>query len=167
MDAADGHLTIRPFEPADLTLLHEIRGRAFAPVFSSFRDIVGDSIARVALAEDEAEQGQHLDELCAGAADSCVFVAESRGTIVGFATVVLHREKRIGEIGLNAVDPDHSGKGIGSSLYEFALERMREAGMKVAMVGTGGDESHAPARRAYAKVGLERGIPSVWLYREL
>ncbi len=91
----------------------------------------------------------------------------TRGRIVGFVSVRLNVETRVGEIGLNAVDPAHAGKGIGSAMYEFALARMKTAGMKVATVGTGGDPSHAPARRAYRKVGFDLEIPSVWMFKKL
>jgi len=63
--------------------------------------------------------------------------------------------------------PAHAGQGIGAAMYAFVLERMKSAGMKAATVGTGGDPSHAPARRAYAKVGFGPAIPSVSLYRLL
>ena len=46
-------------------------------------------------------------------------------------------------------------------MYEYALEQLRNQGMRVAEVGTGGDASHAPARRAYAKAGFGPGIPNV------
>jgi ribosomal protein S18 acetylase RimI-like enzyme len=52
-----------------------------------------------------------------------------------------------------AVDPDHQGGGIGTALTEFALDRLKYAGMKVAMVETGGDPGHAAARRTYEKAG--------------
>jgi len=39
--------------------------------------------------------------------------------------------------------------------------------MKVATVGTGGDPSHAAARRAYRNAGFDIEIPSVWMYRKL
>jgi hypothetical protein len=52
-------------------------------------------------------------------------------------------------------------------MYDFALERMRETGMRLAVVSTGGDVSRAPARRAYAKAGFTVGIPSVWLCQKL
>jgi len=74
---------------------------------------------------------------------------------------------QLGEIGLNAVDPAHAGKGIGTAMYELAAARMQQAGMKVATVATGGDPSHAPARRAYEKAGLNAQIPSVWMCRKL
>jgi hypothetical protein len=43
---------------------------------------------------------------------------------------------------------------------------MREAGMKLAVVGTGGDPGHAPARRSYEKAGYT-GLPLVRYYKDL
>lgn len=79
----------------------------------------------------------------------------------------LNRDTKVGEIGLNAIDPAHAGKGLGTGMYDFSIGRMKEAGMKVATVGTGGDPSHAPARRAYQKAGFSVEIPSVWMCRML
>ena len=87
--------------------------------------------------------------------------------IVGFVSFSLHAEKRIGEIGLNAVLPDHAGQGVGTSMYEFAMARMKESGMALATVSTGGDPSHLPARRAYQKAGFGPALPSVFLYKVL
>jgi ribosomal protein S18 acetylase RimI-like enzyme len=53
-----------------------------------------------------------------------------------------------------AVDPDHKDGGMGTALTEFALERLKDDGMKVAMVETGGDPGHAAARRTYEKAGF-------------
>jgi GNAT superfamily N-acetyltransferase len=61
----------------------------------------------------------------------------------------------MGEIYMVAVDPDFQGRGIGSALIEFALGWMKDAGMSIAMVETGGDPGHAPARYTYEKVGFE------------
>ncbi|WP_199330510.1 GNAT family N-acetyltransferase [Microcoleus sp. FACHB-68] len=61
----------------------------------------------------------------------------------------------MGEIYMVAVDPDFQGRGIGSDLIEFALAWMKDAGMSLAMVETGGDAGHAPARHTYEKVGFE------------
>ena len=96
-----------------------------------------------------------------------MFVAIAAGEIVGFVTISLNRASRIGEIGLNAVDPSHARQGIGTRLYAFALSLMRDEGMQLAAVGTGGDASHAPARRAYEKLGFGAGIPSLTLYKLL
>lgn len=48
----------------------------------------------------------------------------------------------------------------------MALQKLKEGGMKLAMVGTGGDEGHAFARRSYEKAG-DTGLPLVRYYKEL
>lgn len=165
MTAAD--CAIRPFDAADLAALQRIRQAAFAPVFRSFREIAGEEIYALALHNADAEQAAHLEALCRPGPDHRVFVAEAAGEIAGFAAINLDRQKRVGELGLNAVDPAHQGKGVGAALHAAALAVMKEAGMQVATVGVGGDASHAPARRAYEKAGFGAGIPSLWLYRKL
>ncbi len=157
--------SIRPFDPADRLRLQEIREAAFAPVFASFRNIVGADVAAVAFAAAQQEQAELLDKLCAPDGDRELYVAERDGEIAGFCAVALDRNTLIGEIDLNAVHPDRQGEGIGEKMYAFALQRMKEAGMKVATVGTGGDASHAPARRAYEKAGFAAAIPSVYYYK--
>lgn len=159
--------TIRAFEPGDLERLQEIREAAFAPVFRSFRELLGEEIASVALAKEEIEQAKLLDEICKGEPGREVYVVECDGGIVAFCGLYLNTETKVGEIDLNAVHPDHQGQGIGSHMYAFVLDRLKEAGMVVATVGTGGDASHAPARRAYEKAGFGPSIPNVYLYRSL
>ncbi len=161
------NITFRSFEPGDLPRLQAIREAAFKPVFRSFRAIVGEAIAKVAFASAEREQADRLDRVCAAGASHDVFVAVRGGEIVAFCAVSLDRDTMVGEIDLNAVHPDHQGDGIGTAMYALALDRMREAGMRVATVGTGGDASHAPARRAYEKAGFGPAIPSLYLYRML
>ena len=90
---------------------------------------------------------------------------ESR--IVGFITIRMDKESLVGEIGLNAIDPNFSQRGLGTKLYQFAVGIMKEAGMKVATVATGGDPSHLPARKAYRRAGFTIEIPSVWMCQEL
>ena len=53
---------IRPFQQADLPTLQKIREAAFAPVFASFRKLVGEEIAQVAFAAAEEEQAALLDK---------------------------------------------------------------------------------------------------------
>ena len=89
------------------------------------------------------------------------------GTVVGFVSLHCNQDRQVGEIGLNAVHPGHAGQGIGPTMYDFAVARMKEEGMQVATVSAGGDPSHAPALRAYEKAGFAVGIPSMWLCRKL
>ncbi len=158
---------IRPFEPGDLPAMQRVREFAFEPVFRSFRDIVGEEIAALAFANADAEQARLLDGVCRASSGHHVLVVETGGEIVGFVSFTIDAGKRTGEIGLNAVHPEHAGRGIGTMMYEHVVARMRELGMALATVGTGGDPSHAPARRAYEKAGFGPALPSVFFYRLL
>lgn len=159
--------SIRPFEPGDLAAVQRVRRAAFEPVFRSFREIVGETIAAVAFARADAEQARLLDDICVAGSGHHVWVVTLGGRVVGFVSFTLDADTRTGEIGLNAVRPRHAGKGIGAWMYERVLGRMKERGMVLATVGTGGDPSHAPVRRAYEKAGFGPAIPSVFLYKLL
>jgi GNAT superfamily N-acetyltransferase len=165
MNAAEP--AIRPLEPGDIPTLQSIRQAAFEPVFSSFRSIVGEEIAALSLSQADAEQAKLLDDMCVPGSGHQVLVVTLGGETVGFVSYTLDAERRTGEIGLNAVHPDQAGKGIGTWMYVYVLERMKELGMALAVVGTGGDPSHAPARRSYEKAGFGPAIPSVYLYKLL
>lgn len=163
-------LSLRRATLADADALQAIREAAFAPVFASFRSILGEEIyERAQRAEDDA-QGPLLDSLFepdSGWDVYCALAGAESAEVVGFVTLQMNAETLVGEIGLNAVHPAHAGKGYGTRMYELALELMRDAGMKVATVATGGDPSHAAARRAYVKAGFDVEIPSVWYCKAL
>ena len=55
----------------------------------------------------------------------------------------------MGVIDIIGVDPDYQRRGVSSRLTEFATEHMRSRGMDIAVIETGGDPGHAPARAAY------------------
>ena len=158
---------IRPFEPHDLAALQHIRHAAFEPVFRSFREIVGAEIAALAFTDADAEQAKLLEDICAAGSGHQVWVVTVGEAIVGFVSFTLDADKRMGEIGLNAVHPDHAGRGLGTWMYESVMVRMKELGMALATVGTGGDPGHAPARRAYEKAGFGPALPSLWYYKLL
>jgi hypothetical protein len=120
------NLVIRPSAAADLPALQQIRQAAFAPIFRSFRQIVGDEIFAIALAQMDNEQARLLDGLCRAGSEHEVHVATVGGAVVGFVSFKTDAAKR-----------------------------------------TGGDPSHAPARRAYEKAGFGPAIPSVSLYKLL
>lgn len=159
--------SIRPFEPADLAALQRIRAAAFAPIFRSFRAIVGERVAAIAFSDAEAEQAKLLDDVCATGSGHHVLVVTLGEEIVGFVSFTIDPERRMGEIGLNAVHPDHAGRGLGTWMYRRVIARMRDLGMALVTVGTGGDPSHAPARRAYQKAGFGPALSSLHLYKLL
>lgn len=151
----------------DHAKLDAIRAAAFAPVFASFRELLGDELYALAQAKDDAHHHEVLASLLAPGSGWDVFVAEHGQHLVGFVCVRFDAQTLLGEIGLNAVDPTQAGHGIGTAMYEHALAHLKQRGAKVATVGTGGDKSHLPARRAYEKAGFDHSIPSVWMYKRL
>ena len=60
----------------------------------------------------------------------------------------------MGVIEIIGVDPNYQRRGIGSLLTKTATDHMRSAGMDIAVVETGGDPGHAPARAAYEEAGF-------------
>jgi ribosomal protein S18 acetylase RimI-like enzyme len=74
--------------------------------------------------------------------------------------------ERMGMIDIVGVDPAYQRRGIGSRLTDVALEHMRSRGMDIAVVETGGDPAHAPARAAYDATGLIR-LPIARYFRLL
>lgn len=161
------NVAIRPAITNDLPYFENIRQAAFEPVFASFRSILGEKIYAIAQAHEDEAQGEYLSSLLASDSEWKVYAAELNRTIIGFVSVQLNQKTKVGEIGLNAVHPDYAGQGVGTKMYDFAIKNMKQAGMYVATVGTGGDPSHAPARRAYEKAGFDVQISSVWLLQKL
>jgi ribosomal protein S18 acetylase RimI-like enzyme len=145
---------IRPFEDRDAEAVIDLSLRAWAPVFASLEQGLGSEIFRRMHPDWSEDQRRAVQEVLA-AKKGRVWVAELDGTAVGFVAIELHHpERNMGEISMLAVHPDHQNGGIGTAMTEFALERLEEAGMKIALVETGGDPGHAAARQTYEKAGF-------------
>jgi ribosomal protein S18 acetylase RimI-like enzyme len=144
---------IRTFEDRDAEAVVDLSLRAWAPVFASLEQALGSEIFRRLHPDWREVQRRAVEDVCV-ANEERVWVAEVGASAVGFVAVeVYDPERSMGEISMLAVDPDYQGGGIGISLTEFALDRLKDRGMTVAMVETGGDPGHAAARRTYEKAG--------------
>ena len=86
--------------------------------------------------------------------------------MAGFVAAQADAERLIGEIVMVAVDPGWQGQGLGGELTEFGTEWLRQQGMRVAMVETGGDPGHAAARRVYERAGYQL-LPVARYFRNL
>jgi len=158
---------IRPFSDPDLDSVLDIAVAAWTPVFASFRRTMGPCIFETVCRDWQTEKIRQVQSACRGEHGAAVLVVELDGEVVAFISYYLNRQTGIGEIGNNAVHPHHQGAGIGTMMYEHVIGKMREAGMRCAKVSTGGDPSHAPARRAYEKAGFSVSLPGVDYYKEL
>ena len=139
---------------------------AWEPVFDSFKQVLGPGIFALIFPDWRAMQAETVETYSKAREDRTVWVAEVEGRIAGFAVCDLDRKEKTGEVALLAVHPDYQNRGIGTKLNEVALTHMKENGMRLAVVGTGGDPGHAPARRAYEKAGYT-AMPAVRYYKEL
>jgi ribosomal protein S18 acetylase RimI-like enzyme len=160
-------LTIRPYTADDLNAVIEITLAAWEPVFTSFRELLGKQIFDTVYPDWREEKREQLTSQCSGEHGAVVRIAELDGKLVGYTVYYCNHVTTIGEISHNAVDPAYQNQGIATEMYEVCLDEMKVKGMTCAQVSTGGDSSHAPARRAYEKAGFDRSIPSVNYYRSL
>jgi GNAT superfamily N-acetyltransferase len=146
---------IEPFSQPHLEAIIQLSLRAWAPVFDSIRNSMNADLYQAFYPDHwRVSQQQAVEAVCT-ANDTHVWAAIHTGCPVGFVAVKLHSEDNMGEIYMVAVDPDMQGQGIGGALVEFALNWMKESGMAIAMVETGGDPGHGPARHTYEKAGFE------------
>jgi GNAT superfamily N-acetyltransferase len=95
-----------------------------------------------------------------------ILLAELDGGVVGFVHYELRPDKLSAKLGLNAVHPGWQRRGIAAKLYTRVFDILRAEGMKFVQVGTGGDDAHIPARRAYEKSGFTP-IPVVHYFKKL
>jgi len=159
-------LRIRPIGENDIEALAQLSLAAWEPVFRSFEQVLGHAICARVWPDGVASQPTDVEAICRDREKYTVWVAEVDGKAVGFIACALNFQSQVGEVYMLAVDPDYQNHGIGTALNVFALERMKEAGMKLAEVGTGGDPGHAPARRSYEKAGYT-GLPLVRYHKEM
>lgn len=151
MEAA---VVIRPFRDSDLDAVVELSLRAWEPVFDSLREVLGDAIfARLHQPDWRTVQAEAVRSSCTSE-ERDVFVAVADGKPVGFATVELNAfHERMGGVEMIAVDPAFQRRGIATALMNRSADHMRERGMDIAVVETGGDPGHAPARAIYEGSG--------------
>ena len=159
-------LHIRPACDNDVEALVELSLLAWIPVFDSFERIFGSSIYTLIWPDWRSSQRAAVETVCREREKTKVLVAELEGRVVGFLAYELKIEDKIGEVQLLAVHPEYQNRGIGTALNNQALNEMRAGGMKMARVETGGDPSHAPARRSYEKAGYT-GLPLVRYFQDL
>ena len=144
---------IREFQKVDEEAVVHLSLRAWSPNFASTKLVVGEDLF-IRLHGDWREyQEQSVRQTLANPAIH-VWVGEADRRIVGFVAATLHPERLMGEIWMLAVDPDRQNRNIGTALTDFATDWLRESGMRVAMVETGGDVGHAAARQVYEKANF-------------
>jgi predicted N-acetyltransferase YhbS len=157
---------IRPYTDQDIDAILQLSLMVWEPIFASFEQILGPGIYTILYPDWRRSQKEGVEKICKDTQRVKVLVAEMDGKTVGFLAYKLKEVKKTGEVQLLAVHPDHQDRGIGTELNLAALDEMKIAGMKIAVVETGGEPSHAPARRAYKKAGYT-ALPLVRYFKDL
>ena len=154
---------IRKALPSDITVACEIAKECWADIYAGYKKQLGDEIYDIVYSVDplaiKAERIKRAIE------DGRVFVAECDGTVCGFSSFTV--DGKVGTLNENGVKSSFRGMGIAKKLYDAVFERLREDGCEVVSVGTGLDDAHAPARRAYEKAGFEASLSSITYYKKL
>ena len=156
---------IRPLRSSDVDALVELSLLAWSPVFHSFEQVLGQRVYELIWPDWASGQAEAVRTVCQDES-KVVLVAQVEGSVIGFVAYELDAEARVGEVFLLAVHPDYQNHGVGTALNKCALDKMKEAGMKMAKVETGGDPAHAPARASYQKAGYT-ALPLVRYFKAL
>ena len=159
-----GSVKIVPCEDIHIDKAIEITYVAWEPIFEKYRESLGE-IMFSDLYRDwkDMKYKRVYDGLTSGRG----YIALVDGEVAGFIFYEVDKEKKKGIIEENAVSSKNRGMGIAQKMYEFVLLKMREEGLVYAMVTTGLDEAHAPARRAYEKAGFDKTLESVRYFTKL
>ncbi|MGI8714887.1 MAG: GNAT family N-acetyltransferase [Solirubrobacteraceae bacterium] len=143
---------IRGYRPQDEDRVVELSLQAWAPVFASLEQRLGRDIFGRLHRDWRQDQAAAVRSTLADGAMR-VWLAEADRRVVAFVAATLHRETGIGEICMLAVAPEDQNDGLGTALTHHATDWLLAEGMRVAMVETGGDPGHAPARSVYERAG--------------
>ena len=156
--------TIRPLAADDREAVLALSLGAWAPVFASLERILGPSGVFAELHPDWRVTQRRA---VAAALDTLdVWVADVDGVVAGFVAVTLHDTESLGEVHMIAVDPAHQRRGVATALLARATSWIKDRGCAVALIGTGGDPGHAPARAAYEAAGFTP-LPIVNYFKKL
>jgi ribosomal protein S18 acetylase RimI-like enzyme len=157
---------IRQYKPEDLETIAAIGDRAWKGIYDMFRDAYGAELFDILVPSPATVKGDQIRNTCQNRPE-LVLVCERGDKVVGFITMMIDEEKRIGEIGNNAVDPLAGERGVGQEMYQAAFELFKKRGMRFAKVGTGMDDAHAPARRAYERAGFDIHHEMITYFKKL
>src|SRR5437867_3391423 len=157
---------IRSYDETDAADVVRVSLSAWAPVFASERDVMGGEIFERLYVDDwHRHQQQDVERVLADEGME-VWVVEVSGKVVGFVAASLELESGMGEVYMLAVDPEFQNHGLGTRLTHVATDWIRKAGLSLALVSTGADVGHAPARRTYEKAGFV-AVPIVTYFKAL
>ncbi len=162
-------LTIRQAQPSDMPSIDEITIICYTSIAESWIEMQSESISEALrdpnMTWQERKKKQNHDLFSEH--PEWIWVLEQNSKLIGFVTFKINFDRGLGIIDNNGVLPEFAGKGFGKFMYRHVLDYFRKQGLKVAMVETGLDDPHIPARKAYEGVGFDRSTPVVYYWQDL
>ena len=154
------------YSPDHLEHVLEISRRAWSPVFPLMQEDIPAYVFGAFYPRGWLERQMADVKATCSDSETEIWLSLTGDVPSGFLGLRIHREDSMGEIYIIAVDPSYQRRGVGKALMAFAFDRIRAQGLAMAMVETGGDRGHAPARAAYESVGFEQ-YPVARYFRKL
>jgi ribosomal protein S18 acetylase RimI-like enzyme len=143
---------IRPYQESDRADLVALTVRAFQGV--SIDHNLDCRLGQIAARDWRWRKGRDLEEdIDTPGGELAVAVEVESGVAVGYVTMAIDRDTRIGWIHNLAVDGGVRGQGLGRRLIEHALDRFRAQGMSVAKIET--LEQNQIGRHLYPTLGFQ------------
>lgn len=147
---------IVPYTPTWRDAVIDLSLRAWSPVFAKMQQAVPGYVYD-AFYPNGANVRQAVDVAAILDANAeSTSLAVDGDALLGWVCIRIHEEDRMGEVHIIAVDPSAQRRGVGAALIDHALTQIKDAGMVMAMVETGGDPGHAPSRALYESTGFDR-----------
>jgi len=158
---------IRPYADSDLPRLIDLTIETFGPFYEDgFRPVVGETIFQNQHGSWREDYRMQVPTLHDPASGKLVAVAEDTSSVVGYVAWNFDVPHKNGSIEILAVAAGHRRHGLGTRLSEHAFADLRQRGIEVVVIGTGGDAFHAPARALYDSLGCTP-YPVTVYYRRL
>ena len=123
-------LVVRPYEKEDYARALEICIAAFEPIHKGFEQALGSRIFKLQYRDWKEQYADTLRKISKRDRYTKVHVVEFNGVVAGFVFTNLDAKRRTGEIGLNAVDPNLHGRGIGTALMRLLIDYARADGLE-------------------------------------
>lgn len=156
-------MRIRDARQTDLPALIELTIEAFRPLFEAVLPQVLDPLV---FAHDHGnwkdQYRKEVPSLHDHDANRFVTLAEddrTAGWPLGYVGWQVNPDGS-GRLEMVAVHPQARRQGVGSALCRAGLEKLKQRGVTVVHIGTGGDAFHSPARSLYESLGFT-GYPTV------
>ncbi|MGL3200281.1 MULTISPECIES: GNAT family N-acetyltransferase [Curtobacterium] len=146
-------MLIRDCTPADLPALTDLTIEVFRPLFTTSLPAVRPEVTAHDHGRWEDDYRAEVPALLAPHEDRFVTLAEEDGRPLGYVGWNVTGGTS-GRLELVAVHPDARRRGIARTLCVEVVHRLRERGVRVVHIGTGGDPFHAPARALYESLGF-------------